>query len=456
MELNVVEENRDENLSLIIRNVRVIDPRQGSDEIRDFVVAHGVIQGPDAQADGLPEMDGTGMIVAPGFWDVHVHFRDPGNPAAEIRRTGAEAAAAGGFTHVVTMPNTTPAGDSVAWLREQIEDESFPVQIMPSACVTAGRQGKALADLAALEAGQASCFTDDGNMVVSDELMREAMKQACKFGLPIMDHAVVPSIAGPGVIRDCPAARELGLPIFPPEAEIEAVRRDIRLCGETGCATHIQHISCAETIQLIREAQAKGLPVTGEATPHHIAIAAEEIPGDEPSFKMNPPLGNRADVEAIRQGVLDGTLSLFATDHAPHTAEAKAKGFLKAPFGIVGLETAIGVTWKVMVETCGMPIPQWVAHWTKGPAALLGKPLLGLRPGVKADFVLIDTKQAWTVDPESCKTRSRNTPFAGWTLPVRAVLTAFRGKATSNLVADRILKPCTCGRNCGCCQNREK
>lgn len=445
MESVFVEKNSCDRLSLVIRGARVVDPRRGIDEIRDFVVTQGVIQADDADVRGVPELDGSDMLVAPGFWDVHVHFRDPGNPAAEIRKTGAEAAAAGGFTHVVTMPNTTPAGDTVAWLQEQIEDETLPVKIMPSACVTEGRKGKALANLAALEAGQASCFTDDGNMVVDDDLMREAMKQSCSFGLPIMDHAVVPSLAGRGVIRDCPTARKFSLPIFPPEAEIEAVRRDIRLCKETGCATHIQHISCAETVQLIRDAQARGLPVTGEATPHHMAIAAEDIPGDDPNFKMNPPLGNREDVKAIRQGVLDGTLSLFATDHAPHTAEAKAKGFVHAPFGIIGLETAVGVTWKVMVEECGMSIPQWVAHWTTAPAALLGQPAMGLRPGSKADFVLLDLKHPWTVDPEKFRSRSRNTPFGGWKLPVRAVMTVFQGRCTWNLLCDRIHSDCSCG-----------
>lgn len=445
MESVSAEEKNCDRLSLLIRGARVIDPRRGSDEIRDFVVAHGVIQPEGADIRGLPELDGKDMLVAPGFWDVHVHFRDPGNPAAEIRKTGAEAAAAGGFTHVVTMPNTTPAGDTVAWLQEQIEDETIPVKIMPSACVTEGRKGKALANLAALEAGRAACFTDDGNMVVDDDLMREAMKRSCRFGLPIMDHAVVPSLAGPGVIRDCPTARKLGFPIFPPEAEIEAVRRDIRLCEETGCATHIQHISCAETVQLIRDAQARGLPVTGEATPHHLAIACEDIPGDDPNFKMNPPLGNREDVRAVRQGALDGTLSLFATDHAPHTAESKAKGFAHAPFGIIGLETAAGVTWKVMVEESGMPIPRWVAHWTTGPAALLGQPAMGFRPGSKADFVLLDLKHPWVVDPEQFRSRSRNTPFGGWELPVRVVMTVFQGRCTWNLLCGGIHSDRSCG-----------
>ncbi|MBQ3097033.1 MAG: amidohydrolase family protein, partial [Kiritimatiellae bacterium] len=197
-----------------------------------------------------------------GFRDVHVHFRDPGMPAAETRRSGAAAAAAGGFTCVTTMPNTTPAGDSVAWLREQIDDVSLPIRIAPSACISKGRLGKEIADLERLAEAGAVAFTDDGSFVDDENLMREAMRRAAALGKPVMQHAVVQSILGAGVIRDCAVARRFGLPVMPPEAETEAVRRDIRLCRDTGCALHIQHISCAGTIEQIRAAQKEGLPVT--------------------------------------------------------------------------------------------------------------------------------------------------------------------------------------------------
>lgn len=414
-------------LNRVFEGVRVVDPATGRDETGDFAVRDGRILPPGADHAGLPREDARGKILAPGFWDVHVHFRDPGNPAAETRASGARAAAAGGFTHVVTMPNTDPAGDSFAWLREQLEGGSLPVAIHPSACVSRGRKGEEPVDFDALAAAGAAAFTDDGNMVVSDAVMRAAMTACARLGKPVMDHAVLPSIARGGVIRDTPLARRLGLPVFPPEAEIEAARRDIRLCEETGCRLDIQHVSCAGTVALIREARARGLPVTGEATPHHLALAAEEIPGDDAAYKMNPPLGLRSDVLAIREGVLDGTLSVFATDHAPHTAEAKAKGFAGAPFGVIGLETAIGVTWKVMVEEAGLSVIEWVRRWTCNPAALLGLPLPTLAPGALADFVLIDSCAERVVDPATFASKSRNTPFAGWMLPAAPVMTVWKG-----------------------------
>lgn len=413
--------------NLVLTNVRVIDPARGTDAAADLAIREGRILPPGADTAGLPRLDASGLIAAPGLWDVHVHFRDPGNAFAETRRTGAEAAAAGGFTRVVTMPNTFPSGDTPEWLREQIED-TLPVRILPSACITRGRQGKEVADLETLAAAGASSFTDDGAMVTDDTVMRAAMLRAKALGKPVMDHAVVPEIARNGVIRDCPLATRFGLPVFPPEAEVEAVLRDIRLCRETGCATHIQHISCAGSVHAIRAARAEGLPVTGEASPHHLALAAEDIPLDDGNYRMNPPLGTRADIRDIRDGVLDGTLTLFATDHAPHAVETKSKGFLKAPFGVIGLETAVGVTWKVMVEEERMTPSEWVSRWTTGPAALLGLPAPSLAPGCLADLVVIDPSTPWQVNPDTFRSLSRNTPFAGWTLNARPVLTVCDGR----------------------------
>jgi len=413
--------------NVLLANVRTLDPAAGVDAVVDIAVREGVVQTPGASVDGLRRIDASRLLVAPGFWDVHVHFRDPGNAFAETRRTGALAAAAGGFTHVVTMPNTHPAGDSPQWVREQIDDD-LPIRIFPSACITVGRQGRAVADLDTLACAGASCFTDDGAMVDDDDVMRRAMLRAHAMRRPIMDHAVIPTIAKNGVIRDCPLARRHNLPVFPPEAETEAVARDIRLCRETGCTLDIQHISTAGAVAAVRAARAEGLPVFAEASPHHLALAAEDIPLDDGNYRMNPPLGNREDVHAIRQGVLDGTISLFATDHAPHAAETKSKGFLNAPFGVIGLETAIGVTWKVMVEEEGMRPLDWAARWTTGPTELLGFPAPSLAPGSKADFVLIDPTTPWTVQPETFRSLSRNTPFAGWTLHARPVLTVCEGR----------------------------
>ena len=417
-------------ISALFRNIRVIDPATGSDTVRDLAIRDGRILPEGAPVEGLPVIRGDNRVAAPGFWDVHVHFRDPGNPAAETRKSGCRAAAAGGFTHVVTMPNTVPAGDNEGWIREQIEDPGLDARILPSACVTRGRAGQAVTDIEALARAGASSFTDDGNMVVDDGLMREAMTRAAKLGLPVMDHAILPSIAGKGVVRTSPVAERYPLPIFPSEAEIRAVERDIRLCEETGCRVDIQHLSSGVSVEAIRQARARGVPVTGEASPHHMALAAEDIPGDDGNYRMNPPLGNRSDMEAIRQGVLDGTLTLFATDHAPHTVESKSQGFLKAPFGIIGLETAVGVTYRVMVEECGLSLLRWVQGWTTGPAAVLGLPAPSLKAGSVADLVILDLRDEWTVDPSRFRSLSRNTPFSGWKLRARAVATVCVGRRT--------------------------
>ena len=364
------------------------------------------------------------VVVPGGLRDVHVHFRDPGAPAAETRATGASAAAAGGFTCVTTMPNTTPAGDNAAWIREQIDDASLPVRIAPSACITKGRLGEEVADLEALAAAGAAAFTDDGSFVSSATVMEEAMRRAAKLGKPVMQHAVVPSILSGGVMRDSPVARRFGLPVMPPEAEIEAVRRDISICRVTGCALHVQHISTAGAVELIRSARREGLPVSAEATPHHLLLSCEDIPGDDANWKMAPPLGTPEDRAAIREAVIDGTISILATDHAPHAPASKQGGFRAAANGIVGLETAAAVTWRALVEEEGMDVRDWIARWTIGPAALIGE-----TPDPDS-FTVIDTRADRAVSPGSFKSRSRNQPFTGLRLSAWPILTILKGEIT--------------------------
>ena len=375
---------------------------------------------------------GRYLVVPGGLRDVHVHFRDPGVPEAETRATGARAAAAGGFACVTTMPNTTPAGDSTEWLREQIDDTSLPVRIAPSACITKGRLGREVADLEVLSAAGAVAFTDDGSFVEDAHVMEEAMRRAARLGRPVMQHAGVPALLAGGVMRDCAVARRFGLPVMPPEAETEAVRRDIAICRVTGCALHVQHISCVGTVELIRAARREGLPVTGEATPHHLLLSCDDIPGDDANWKMAPPLGSREDVAAIRAGVKDGTLGLFATDHAPHPAAKKQGGFRAAANGIVGLETAAAITWQAMVVEEGMPPADWIARWTSGPAALIGE-----TPTPAEDsFAIIDLRANRQVDPASFRTRSRNQPFAGMRFAAWPVMTVYKGKVTHNELLD--------------------
>lgn len=363
-------------------------------------------------------------LLLPGLVDVHVHFRDPGVPEAENRRTGAAAAAAGGFTRVVTMPNTTPAGDNPAWIREQLEDPSLLCRILPSACISKGRLGRETANLEALAAAGAVAFTDDGSFVSSAAVMEEAMRRAARLGLPVMQHAVDPALLAGGVMRECRVSREFNLPTMPPEAETAAIERDIALARKTRARLHIQHISTAGGVDLVRNAQKEGLAVTAEATPHHLLLCADDIPGNDPSWKMAPPLGSPSDRAAIRQAVLDGTISILATDHAPHTPKAKSGTFASAANGIVGLETAFAATYRVLVQELGMSLVEFVRRWTVGPMALIGQ---SLDP---RDFTLIDTAADRTVEPTAFKSLSRNQPYTGMEFSAWPVLTVMAGRVT--------------------------
>lgn len=416
--------------SFLVAGARVIDPAAKSDAVMDVLAIGGVLQAAGSSVPpGVRRIDGRGMLLTPGWWDLHVHFRDPGTPEAETLESGSRAAAAGGFTHVVTMPNTAPACDTPELLRRQ-QDPALPVRILPAAAVTAGRGGRQLADLERLAEAGAAAFSDDGTMVADPVLMAKALRRARALGRAVMDHAVLPSRAGAGVIRDCETARRLGLPVFPPEAEVEAVAQDVQLCRETGGAVHIQHVSCAGSVAHLRAARAEGLSVTAEAAPHHLAIAADEITGDDGNYRMNPPLGSRDDVRALRAAVCDGTIAAFATDHAPHAPASKSRGFMRAPSGVIGLETAAGVTFRVMVQQEAMSLNAWVKAWTTGPASILGLPPPALRVGQPADLVLLDLATPWQVDPARFQSRSRNCPFAGWTLHARPVLTVCEGRVT--------------------------
>ena len=363
----------------------------------------------------------------PGFIDVHVHFRDPGVPEAETTESGLAAARAGGVGAVVTMPNTSPAVDSVTLLDAQrtardafaaAHPGAFVPLILPSAAITRGRAGAEVADLETLAEGGAAFFTDDGSYVADARVMEEAMRRVADLNMVVCEHAMDPQLLAGGVIRDCPLARRLALPVISPEVETEAIRRDLSLCRETGCRLHIQHISTAGGVELVRQAQREGLPVTAEATPHHLLLCCEDIPADDANWKMAPPLGNREDRAALREAVKDGVL-FFATDHAPHPAAKKSLGFLGSANGIVGLECAIAVTYGVMVEEEGMRIDDWASAWCEMPLAILSKAsreLAAARPATTVEF-----GGAWSVDVGAFASRSRNCPYDGLTFGARPI-----------------------------------
>ena len=335
----------------------------------------------------------------PPFIDVHVHFRQ--NPAH-----GILVAKAAGFGYVVTMPNTNPPCDSVELVKSQIELPGS--NILPSACITKGRAGHEVADLERLAEAGAVLFTDDGAYVADDKVMREAMTRAAKLKMCICEHAMDPIELRGGVIRDCALARKLNLPIISVETETKAIKRDINLCRETGCQLHIQHISTAAGVELIREAQKEGLPVTAEATPHHLKFSCDELVADDANFKMAPPLGNNEDRAELRKAVKAGVL-MFATDHAPHPANTKDKGFLGSANGIIGLEAAIPVSYEVMVVEEGMSVDAWAKAWYEQPKSIIRN----WRAGISARDTTIETVEPYEIDINSWKSDLRNCPYNG-------------------------------------------
>ena len=354
------------------------------------------------------------ILTFPGFVDVHVHFRDPGIPEAETTASGLEAARRGGFAAVVTMPNTTPACDSLEWMdyqREAARNAGAGTILLPSACITKGRLGREVADLEALAEAGAAFFTDDGSYVADDKVMEEAMRRTAALGMCICEHAMDPKEVGNGVIRDCELARIRHLPIIPVSAETVAIRRDLAICRVTGCRLHIQHISTAEGVSLVRDAQKEGLPVTAEATPHHLLLSCEEIPRDDANYKMAPPLGNNEDRAELRRAVKDGVL-MFATDHAPHPAAKKALGFAGSANGIIGLETAIPLTWATMVEGEGMSPDAWAQAWWKMPRGILS-PRAAARLDDARETV-IDVGERRVIDIAKFASLSRNCPYDGF------------------------------------------
>lgn len=418
-----------------IRGARVVDPASGHDAVTDVFIEGGRFAVlPASLPAGTTVVDARGLVAAPGFIDIHVHLREPGNEAAETVGTGCRAAARGGFTTVVAMPNTTPPLDSpdeIAALRQRAGACGL-ARVLPAPCITRGRAGRQLADLEALARCGAVAFTDDGSTVASDDLMAAAMRQAARLNRPILDHALDPALAGAGVMHAGEPSRAWNLPGIPSEAETRMVERDLRLAGDTGCAVHLQHLSAAGSVALLRDAMRRGLRASAEVTPHHLAFTDADVrPGEAGRLKMSPPVRGERDRQALLEAVATGAIACLATDHAPHTADAKAKGFLQAPFGVVGLETAVGVTYTLLVKAGLMGLADWIARWTVGPARVLGLPLPSLAPGAPADLVLLDLSAEWTVRAAEFASKSRNTPFEGRVLTGRPVRTFCEGILTA-------------------------
>ena len=409
----------DDQGSILIRGGRVVDPSCGRDEVADLAIVDGVVAG--VAPRDAKVIDAAGWIVCPGLTDMHVHLREPGQTHKESIESGTASAAAGGFTHVVCMPNTSPpldAPEHVRWVLERAESVGH-CTVSPVACITRDRKGRQLADFAALRDAGAVAFSDDGSGVDDDEVMRAAFERAAQLNALIIQHCEFRSISAGGVMHVGDVSRRLEFPGLDPRSEEAMIERDIDLCAQTGARNHFAHISTAKAVEMVRRAKAGGLPVSAEACTHHLILTDEACALADPNTKMHPPLRPQEDVDACRRGLVDGTIDCIVTDHAPHTRDEKSVGFLKAPAGIVGLETAVGVAAKAMIETGLADWPRLIGWFTIGPANVLRSKMPSIGTGQPADLTLIDPEGRWTVDPERFLSKGRNSPFGGWALKGR-------------------------------------
>ncbi len=425
---------------LLIRGGRVIDPSQGHDAVADLLVAEGRIAGMGqglGAPDGAEIVDARGMVVAPGLIDLHVHLREPGREDVETVATGARAAAAGGFTAVCPMPNTDPVTDNqaaVGFIVKQAQ-AAGAARVYPIAAISLGQKGQQLAEFGELVGAGAVAVSDDGHPVVSSHLMRMALAYARAFDIPVADHCEDPTLKANGVMHEGLVSTRLGLRGIPAAAEEIMVARNLLLAELVGGHIHLCHMSTRGSVELIRRAKEKGVRVTAEVTPHHLSLTHEACEGYNTNAKMNPPLREAADVAALRAGLKDGTIDAIATDHAPHHYDAKEREFDDAPFGIVGLETALSLGLTELVKGGVLTLPELIDRMSTAPARVFRLPGGSLKRGAPGDVVIFDPDARWRVDPANFYSKSRNTPFAGRDLAGRAArtvvggLTVFRGDA---------------------------
>ncbi|MCI0531850.1 MAG: dihydroorotase [candidate division Zixibacteria bacterium] len=425
---------------IIIQNGRVIDPASGFNGLADIYVHSGRISkvlkgkkssGTKASRHNAIIIDARGKLVVPGLIDMHVHLREPGREDEETILSGSQSAAAGGFTSICCMPNTRPPLDSQEKIKFVIEKaRRADCRVYPIGAITKNQAGKELAEMAEMFEAGAIAFSDDGNPVMNSEVMRRGMEYAKMFDVPILDHCQDLHLSSGGVMNESFNSTILGLPGIPPVSEELMVYRDIRLAEYTGSRVHIAHVSTAGSVDLIRQAKKKTIKVTCEVTPHHFTLTDDSIKSYDPNFKMNPPLRTKKDVEAMKNGLADDTIDCIASDHAPHSPEEKETEFDQAPFGIVGLETSLGLVITELIEKKVISWEKAVAKMSTEPARILNLQTARIKEGFPADITIIDPVQTWKVEPARFKSKSKNTPFGGRKLRGCAICTIMGGKIT--------------------------
>jgi len=421
--------------TILIRGGRVIDPANGVDAVAHVFIRDGKIVSVGAkEAKAKETIEAKGLVVCPGLIDMHVHLREPGKEEEETIASGSAAAIAGGFTSVAAMPNTEPACDTEAQVEFTVlrARRAGLANVFPIGAVSKGRRGAELAELGQMVRGGAVAFSDDGAPVHNAALMRLALEYAAMFDRCVIQHSEDPNLFGCGCMHEGRVSMELGLEGIPGAAEESMIARDVLLAKLTGGHLHVAHISTRGSAEQIRRGKAEGVRVTAEVTPHHFTLTDERVRTFDPVFKMNPPLREGPDVAAMIRGLQDGTIEVIASDHAPHATEEKELEFPEAPFGVIGLETQLGLVMTYLVEPGHLPLPKAIATMTVNPARILRIPKGTLSPGADADVTLFDPKKKWTVDATKFRSRSRNCPFHGWPL---------RGRPEMVLVGGRVL-PC--------------
>ena len=418
-----------------IRGGRIIDPVSGREFTGDLILENGTIKavGEKLNLESCEEiLEAAGLVIAPGLVDVHVHFRDPGLTYKEDILTGAQAAAAGGFTTVVCMANTKPVIDNAETLTYVLDKgKETGIHVLSCACVTKGMQGKELVDMDGLRAAGAAGFTDDGIPILDEEVLKAALNKAEELQVPVSLHEEDPKLIANNGINRGPVSEKLGIGGSPAEAEITMVERDCRLAEETGASVNIQHISTAGAVEAVRASKKRGSHVTAEAAPHHFTLTDEAVLTYGTLAKMNPPLRTERDRQAVIEGLKDGTIDMIATDHAPHSIDEKSKPLTEAPSGIIGLETSLALGITELVKPGHLTLLELMRKMSQNPAALYHLPCQGITEGAPADLVIFDADEEWKV--ESFRSKAVNSPFKGWTLTGRVHYTICEGKVVYSL-----------------------